>query len=142
MKKLELFIIGCILVPVPVLFCFVTAWFVSAVLLDEKIVPTIALSGLGVGIIINIAFLKQWVKKAYQMNNKVLSAIYIFYSVGVLGSYRCDRNPRCGVSCQCSLLHDQRRPSRRCEEPQPHGDRARAQSPRHQPSAARDVGQP
>jgi len=85
MKKKESFIIYCILGAVPVLFCFVTAWFVSAVLMDEKIVPTVALSGLGAGIIINIAFLQQWVMKAYQMNNKVLSAIYIFYSIGVLG---------------------------------------------------------
>ena len=67
------------------LFCFVTAWFISAVLLDEEIVPTIALSGLGVGIIIAFAFFKRWVKKAYQLNNKVLVAIYIFYSIGVLG---------------------------------------------------------
>ncbi len=85
MKKLESFVIGFILGAVPVLFCFVTAWFVSAILMDEKNVPTVALSGLGAGIIINIAFLKRWVKKAYQMNNKVLSAIYIFYSIGVLG---------------------------------------------------------
>ncbi len=85
MRKFESFIIGCILGAVPVLFCFVTAWFISAVLLDEKVVPTVALSGLGAGIIIDIAFLKRWVKKAYQLNNKVLVAIYIFYSIGVLG---------------------------------------------------------
>lgn len=67
------------------MFCFVTAWFVSAVLLDEKVVPTVALSGLGVGMVIDIAFLKRWIKKAYQLSNKVLIAIYIFYSIGVLG---------------------------------------------------------
>ncbi|HEG42508.1 MAG TPA: hypothetical protein ENH94_00515 [Phycisphaerales bacterium] len=83
--KIESFIIGCILGAVPVMFCFVTAWFVSAVLLDEKVVPTVALSGLGVGMVIDIAFLKRWIKKAYQLSNKVLIAIYIFYSIGVLG---------------------------------------------------------
>ena len=62
MRKIESFIIGCVLGAVPVSFCFVTAWFISAVLLDEKVVPTIALSGLGVGIIIDIAFLKRWAK--------------------------------------------------------------------------------
>lgn len=83
--KIESFIIGCVLGTVPVMFCFVTAWFVSAVLLYEKVVPTVALSGLGVGTIIDIVFLKRWVKKAYQLNNKVLVTIYIFYSIGMLG---------------------------------------------------------
>ena len=85
--KLESFIIGCVLGAVPVMFCFVTAWFASAILLDEKVVPTIALSGLGVGMVIDVFFLKRWIKKAYQLNNKVLVAIYIFYSIGVLGFY-------------------------------------------------------
>jgi len=84
-NKTESFVIGCILGAVPALFCFVTAWFVSAALLDERVVPIVALSGLGAGIIIDIAFLKQWVKKAYQLNSKILAAIYIFYSIGVLG---------------------------------------------------------
>lgn len=84
-SKLESFLIGCILGVLPVLFCFVTAWFVSAVLVDEKIVPAIALSGLGAGIIVDIIFLKKWVRKAYQLNSKILAVIYIFYSIGVLG---------------------------------------------------------
>jgi len=85
MRKIESFFIGCVLAPVPILFCFVTAWFASAVLLDEKVVPTVALSGAGAGIIIGIVFLKRWVRGAYRINSFALAAIYLFYSVGVLG---------------------------------------------------------
>lgn len=68
-----------------VLFCFVTAWFTSALLLAEKAVPTVALSGLAGGIIICVIFLKRWVAKAYSIHTKIIGAIYIFYSVAVLG---------------------------------------------------------
>ena len=30
-------------------------------------------------------FVKSWVNRAYQMNSKILAALYIFYSIGVLG---------------------------------------------------------
>lgn len=83
---IESVILGTVLGAVPILFCFVSAWFTSAVLLeDEHAVAVIALSGAGVGLIIDFLFLKRWVRSAYQINNKVLAAIYIFYSIGVFG---------------------------------------------------------
>lgn len=86
MSKVESFIMGMVLGAGVVLFCFVSAWFTSAVLLDdENAVAVIALSGAGVGLIIDFLFLKRWVRSAYQINNKVLAAIYIFYSIGVFG---------------------------------------------------------
>ena len=86
MRKVELFILGVILGAVPVLFCFVAAWFTSALLIDnENTVSVIALSGLGVGVVIACLFVKSWARRAYQINNKVLAAIYIFYSIGVFG---------------------------------------------------------
>lgn len=85
-SKIESFIVGMVLGPVPVLFCFVSAWFTSAVLLDdENAVAVIALSGAAVGVVVDFLFLKRWVKKAYEINSKVLAAIYIFYSIGVFG---------------------------------------------------------
>ncbi|UCC23217.1 MAG: hypothetical protein JSW23_03960 [Planctomycetota bacterium] len=86
LSRVESFIVGMVLGPVPILFCFVSAWFTSTVLLeDENTVAVIALSGAGVGLIIDFLFLKRWVRGAYQINNKVLAAIYIFYSIGVFG---------------------------------------------------------
>ena len=87
MRKLESFVIGCILGAVPILFCLiviVSIWWFAELLTDQN-GPYLALAALITGLIIDVIFLKKWVKKAYQMNNKVLSAIYIFYSIGVLG---------------------------------------------------------
>ena len=44
-----------------------------------------ALAGLAVGIILDAVFLRRPIKKAYRINNKILIALYIFYSIGALG---------------------------------------------------------
>lgn len=87
MTKIEAFIIGCILGAVPILFCLVVVvivWWFAELLTDEN-GPYLALAALGTGVVIDVVFLKKWVKKAYQINNKLLAAFYIFYSIGVLG---------------------------------------------------------
>lgn len=87
MTKIEAFIIGCILGAVPILFCLIVLFTVclSAELLTDETGPYLALAALGAGVVIDVVFLKKWVKKAYQINNKLLAALYIFYSIGVLG---------------------------------------------------------
>ena len=69
----------------PVLLCVVAAGFVNVIFLEEKGIAYWALGGLVVGLIIDAIFVKRWVRSAYQMSNRVLAAIYIFYSIGVLG---------------------------------------------------------
>ncbi len=69
----------------PVLLCVVAAGFVNVIFLEEKGIAYWALGGLVVGLIIDVIFLKKWVRRAYQMNSKILAALYIFYSIGVLG---------------------------------------------------------
>jgi hypothetical protein len=86
-SKVESFIVGMVLGPVPVLLCLavlVSIWFFTGLLTDET-GPYLGLSALAIGIIIDCFFLKGWVRSAYQINNKVLAAIYIFYSIGVFG---------------------------------------------------------
>ena len=85
MKKLESFIIGCILGAVPVLFCFLSACLIHIVFFEERTIPTWVLWGFAVGTVIDAVFLKRWVRNAYHLSNKILAAIYLFYSVGVLG---------------------------------------------------------
>ncbi len=70
---------------VPVLFCVAAAGFTNVVFLEEKGIAYWALGGLCVGLIIDVMFVKSWVNRAYQMNSKILAALYIFYSIGVLG---------------------------------------------------------
>ena len=85
MRKLEGFILGMILAPMPILFCFVGAWFTSAIFFEEKIVIRAALSGLAAGVIFAAIIIRGWVRRAYTMNNKTLAAIYIFYSIILVG---------------------------------------------------------
>ena len=67
------------------LICFLAGAFISVVLFEEKHVLAMALAGLAVGIILDAVFLRRPVKNAYRINNKILIALYIFYSIGVLG---------------------------------------------------------
>ena len=69
----------------PVLLCVAAAGFVNVIFLEEKGIAYLALAGLVVGLIIDTIFVRSWVKKAYQMNNKILAVIYLFYSVLALG---------------------------------------------------------
>jgi hypothetical protein len=86
MKKLEAFMLGLVFAPAPIIFCFVGAWFTTAVLgLSEKAVSTSALSGLAVGLVVAAIFLKRWVRNAYKVNNKILAALYIYYSILAIG---------------------------------------------------------
>ena len=85
MSKVESLILGMFFGFLPVLFCVAAAGFANVVFLEEKGIGYWALGGLCVGLIIDIVLLKRWVKKAYQMNSKILAALYIFYSIGVLG---------------------------------------------------------
>jgi hypothetical protein len=67
------------------LSCVAAAGSVNIIFLEEKGIAYWALGGLGVGLIIDCFFLKSWIKKAYQMNVKILAVLYIFYSIGALG---------------------------------------------------------
>jgi len=67
------------------LICFVAGGFISVVMFDEKHVLAMALAGLAVGIILDAVFLRRPIKNAYRINNKILIALYIFYSIGALG---------------------------------------------------------
>jgi len=85
MSKVESLILGMFFGFLPVLFCVAAAGFANVVFLEEKGIGYWALGGLCVGLIIDVMFVKSWVKRAYQMNSKILAALYIFYSIGVLG---------------------------------------------------------
>lgn len=85
MSKIESLILGVFFGFLPVLLCVAAAGFVNVIFLEEKGIAYWALAGLVVGLIIDLIFVKSWVKKAYQMSSKILAALYIFYSIGALG---------------------------------------------------------
>jgi len=87
MRKIESFLICCVLTPVPILFCLMVvvgvSWFTE--LLTDETGPYLGLAALAAGIIIAIVFLKRLVKNTYRISNFALAAIYIFYSICALG---------------------------------------------------------
>jgi hypothetical protein len=87
MRKIESFIIGCILGVGPILFCLIAVFLTADMtsLLTDNTGPWLALAALITGMVIDVIFLKRWVRNAYQCNNKILAAIYIFYSIVALG---------------------------------------------------------
>ena len=86
MSKIEAVILGMLFGAVPIILCLLLVVTVglSADWTDDKFGPY-ALAALGAGLVIDVIFLKRWVKGAYRMSNKELGAIYVFYSIGALG---------------------------------------------------------
>jgi len=85
MSKIESLILGMFLGLVPLVFCLLTTLVITAILFEIEVFGPWMLWSLVPGIIIDIVFLKKWVSKAYQINNKALAAIYLFCSVVALG---------------------------------------------------------
>ncbi len=84
-SKIESLILGMFLGLVPPLFCLLTTLVITAILFEIEVFGPWMLWSLVPGIIIDIVFLKKWVSKAYQINNKALAVIYLFCSVVALG---------------------------------------------------------
>jgi hypothetical protein len=87
MSKVEAVILGILFGAVPILLCLLLVFIIgsSADLITDETGPYFGLAALGMGLVIDIIFLKRWVKAAYRLNNKFLGAIYVFYSIGALG---------------------------------------------------------
>jgi hypothetical protein len=58
---------------------------IASIFLGKEALGPWVLWSLVPAIIIDVFYLKKWVRRAYQINNKVLSVIYLFYSVVALG---------------------------------------------------------
>ena len=83
--KIESVILGMFFGFVPIVFCFLATMVIASIVFGKEALGPWVLWSFVPGMIINAIFLKKWVRKAYQINNKVLAAIYLFYSVVALG---------------------------------------------------------
>ena len=85
LSKIESVILGMFFGLLPLVFCLLTTLVITDILFGAEVFGPWFLLSLVPGIIIDCLFLKKWVRKAYQINNKALAAIYLFYSVVALG---------------------------------------------------------
>lgn len=70
--------------PIGFLLC---GWWGTYLLGPEDLIPFFALVGLGLGLLVDLLFLRRWIESAYRFHPIVLVAIYLFYSVGMFGFF-------------------------------------------------------
>lgn len=87
MRRIENAAIGIVFGAVPVIACFLAGWWMSIPLVPESRIFRCALAGLLLGILVDLIFLRSWVRRAYSMKTWVWKAVYLFYSVGVFGFF-------------------------------------------------------
>ena len=87
MQKVEKVIIGIVIGAVPVIACFLAGWWISIPLVSEARIFQYALTGLLLGTLIDVIFLRNWVRHAYTMKLWVWMGIYGFYSIGMFGFF-------------------------------------------------------
>jgi len=90
MNKLESTIIGLFVGITCPLLTFVACWWTAAVLhlyvfrMPEGMIITAALTGLGLGCLLDVVFLRRWVGKFYTANLWLMVAVYLAFCVGAV----------------------------------------------------------
>jgi hypothetical protein len=87
MRRIENAAIGIVFGAVPVIACFLAGWWISFPLLPESRIFQGALAGLLLGIIVDVIFLRGWVRRTYSMQTWVWKGVFLFYSVGMFGLF-------------------------------------------------------
>jgi hypothetical protein len=87
MRKIESAAIGIIFGAVPVIASFLAGWWISIPFVPESRIFLCALAGLLLGIIIDVIFLRSWIRCAYSMKPWIWMAVYVFYSTGMFGFF-------------------------------------------------------
>jgi hypothetical protein len=86
-SKLERFALGLILAPLAPLAGLMGLWFLSYYILPEKWIPVGMLSGLLLGILVNILLLKRLLDQVHQLSMLFWAAVMLFYAVSVFGLF-------------------------------------------------------
>ncbi len=87
MTRFDKVFLFVILAPILLILLFLAGWWISLLFIPENRVFIVALVGLIIGILLDVLFLKKWIKKAYRINKYLLLLIYIFYSIGFFGFF-------------------------------------------------------
>jgi hypothetical protein len=87
LKAVELLVLSVFFGLVPVAGIFIAVVLFAAIVLGKESLGPWVLWSLMPGVLIDVLFLKRWVKNAYKMSIKVLGALYIFHSVCALGLF-------------------------------------------------------
>ena len=81
MNKIEALILGMFFGFLPLVVCLAGTVLFTGIVFGKEFLGAWVLWFLLPGVVIDVVYLKKWVKGAYQMNSKILAGIYIFYSL-------------------------------------------------------------
>jgi hypothetical protein len=87
MKIIENFLIGAVLSAIFPILGFLAGWWGTFTFMPDRLIFLMASAGLLIGIMVDVVFLKRWVGSAYSINLKIWMAVYLFYSIGMLGFF-------------------------------------------------------
>jgi hypothetical protein len=87
MRRIEIIILGVLLGMIPITIFFLAGWWISIPFVAENHIVFYALAGVCLGILIDILFLKKWVKQIYSSKPVVWLSIYLFYCICILGFF-------------------------------------------------------
>jgi hypothetical protein len=66
---------------------FLSGWWGTYLWGPEELIPFFTLFGFGLGLLIDLLFLRRWIEMAYRFHPITLTAIYLFYSIGMFGFF-------------------------------------------------------
>ncbi len=87
MQRMENVIIGMLIGAVPLIACFLAGWWISIPFVSESRIFQYALTGLLLGTLIDVIFLRKWVRHTYTMKLWVWMGIYGFYAIVLFGFF-------------------------------------------------------
>ena len=87
MRFFDKLFLGILLGLVSPLVLFLVSWWISAFTLPENYVSICSLTGFVLGCIIDALFLKNWIRKGFEINKFIQAGIYLFYSFCAFGLF-------------------------------------------------------
>lgn len=87
MKRLEKTIMGIVIGAVPVIACFIAGWWISIPFVPESRIFLYALAGFLIGTLVDVIFLRNWIRHAYTMKLWIWKGIFGFYTIGLFGLF-------------------------------------------------------
>jgi len=85
--KIEHFALVLILAPLTPISGLLGFWWTAYVLLPERWISFCAISGLALGVLVDIFILNKLIVRAYQLGMIFWTTVFLFYSVGVFGFF-------------------------------------------------------
>jgi len=87
MSIIEKVLIGIVLGAIFPILGFLAGWWGTFTFLPERLLILTAVVGLLIGILVDVVYLRRWISSAYTIDLKVWMAVYLFYSIGMLGMF-------------------------------------------------------